>query len=101
MIPTNPGEQFYLFSSLAAWLVRKAGKNFEQPQESDDPNATIALILDHVKEVAAVEFPPNKLKQGVGEHAIYVLDNLADQAIKVSKFKWKKYVILLNCELNI
>ncbi|KAH0569075.1 intraflagellar transport protein 57 homolog [Cotesia glomerata] len=94
VIPTNPGEQFYLFTSLAAWLVRKAGKNFEQPQESDDPNAIIALIMDHVKEFGvSVEFPPNKLKQGVGEHAIYVLDSLADQAIKASKFKWKKVEI--------
>ncbi|KAG8037464.1 hypothetical protein G9C98_005674 [Cotesia typhae] len=91
VIPTNSGEQFYLFTSLAAWLVRKAGKNFEQPQESDDPNAVIALIMDHVKEFGvSIEFPPNKLKQGVGEHAIYVLDSLADQAIKASKFKWKK-----------
>ena len=32
-IQTNPGEQFYMFTSLAAWLLRTAGKNFEQPQE--------------------------------------------------------------------
>lgn len=38
-----------------------------------------------------VEFPPNKLKQGAGEHAVYVLDNLADRAIAAEKFKWKKY----------
>lgn len=32
-IPTNPGEQFYMFTSIAAWLLRTAGKKFEQPQE--------------------------------------------------------------------
>ncbi|XP_021344325.1 intraflagellar transport protein 57 homolog [Mizuhopecten yessoensis] len=32
-IPTNPGEQFFMFTSLSAWLLRKAGKSFEQPQE--------------------------------------------------------------------
>lgn len=61
------------------------------PQESDDPNSTIALILDFLREIdVPVEFPPNKLKQGIGEHAVYVLDNLADNALKVEKFKWKK-----------
>ncbi|XP_003708423.1 intraflagellar transport 57 [Megachile rotundata] len=90
-IQTNPGEQFYTFTSLAAWLIRKSGKNFEPPQESDDPNATIALILDHLRDInVPVEFPPNKLKQGSGEHAIYVLDNLADHALKIQKFQWKK-----------
>ncbi|XP_070165768.1 intraflagellar transport protein 57 homolog isoform X2 [Polyergus mexicanus] len=95
VIPTNPGEQFYTFTCLAAWLIRKTGKNFEMPQESDDPNSTIALILDFLREIdVPVEFPPNKLKQGIGEHAIYVLDNLADNALKVEKFKWKKLNIL-------
>ncbi|XP_043269962.1 intraflagellar transport protein 57 homolog [Venturia canescens] len=94
VIPTNPGDQFYMFTSLAAWLIRKSGKNCEYPQESDDPNSTISVILEHLRNAGVpVEFPPNKLKQGVGEHAIYVLDNLADQAIKTSDFKWKKVEI--------
>lgn len=37
-----------------------------------------------------VDFAPNKLKQGYGEHAIYVLDKLADAALKHNKFQWKK-----------
>lgn len=81
-----------MFTRLAAWLIRKAGKSFEMPQESDDPNSTIALILDYLREIdVPVEFPPNKLKQGSGEHAVYVLDNLADNALKVAEFKWKRY----------
>ena len=32
-IPTNPGEQFFTFTSLAAWLFTCCGRNFEQPQE--------------------------------------------------------------------
>ncbi|KAL0103107.1 hypothetical protein PUN28_017443 [Cardiocondyla obscurior] len=94
VIPTNPGEQFYAFTCLAAWLIRKAGKSFEIPQESDDPNSTIALILDYLREInIPVEFPPSKLKQGSGEHAVYVLDNLADNALKVTEFKWKRVSI--------
>lgn len=95
VIPTNSGEQFYTFTCLAAWLIRKAGKNFEMPQESDDPNSTIALILDYLRDIdISVEFPPNKLKQGTGEHAVYVLDNLADNALKIGNFKWNKVNIL-------
>lgn len=91
VVATNPGEQFHTFTSLAAWLIRKSGTNFEQPQEYDDPNSTIAVILDHLRATEVpIEFPPNKLKQGVGEHAVYVLDSLADQAIRVANFKWKK-----------
>ena len=32
-IPTNPGEQFFTFTCLAAWLLTCCGRNFEQPQE--------------------------------------------------------------------
>ena len=32
-IKTNPGEQFWNFSSLSSWLIRECGKNFDQPQE--------------------------------------------------------------------
>lgn len=91
VIPTNSGEQFFLFTSLAAWLIRKSGRNFDLPQESDDPNSTISGILEYLREIEVpVEFAPNKLKQGVGEHAVYVLDNLADHALQATNFKWKK-----------
>lgn len=50
-MPTNPGEQFYLFTSLAAWLIRKAGRQMEPPQEYDDPNSTVSSILDHLRQL--------------------------------------------------
>ena len=53
VIQTNPGEQFYVFSSLASWLIRKTGKNFEPPQEYDDPNSTIANILEHIRKLGS------------------------------------------------
>ncbi|KJH53323.1 hypothetical protein DICVIV_00446 [Dictyocaulus viviparus] len=47
---TNVGEQFFMFTSLAAWLIRMAGEeNYEMPQESHDPNATIAKIMGHLR----------------------------------------------------
>lgn len=90
-VATNPGEQFYMFTSLAAWLLRTAGKNFEQPQEYDDPNATISSILDEVRKLGhTIDFPPSKLKQGCGEHCIYVIDRLADETLIATGFKWKR-----------
>lgn len=32
-VATNPGEQFFTFTSLAAWLFTRCDRNFEQPQE--------------------------------------------------------------------
>ncbi|NWH68597.1 IFT57 protein, partial [Geococcyx californianus] len=48
-LPTNPGEQFFMFCTLAAWLITKAGHPFEQPQEYDDPNAVISNILSELR----------------------------------------------------
>lgn len=91
IVPKNPGEQFYLFSRLAAWLIRKNGKHFNEPQEYDDPNETISKILDEVKESGIkMEISPNKLKQGVGYHVITVLDFLANCAIKKNNIILKK-----------
>lgn len=90
-LQTNTGEQFFMFTSLSGWLVRKLGRPFEQPQEYDDPNSTIASILDATRELGIlVDFPPNKLKQGWGKHAIYILNSLADKVLEHTKFIWRK-----------
>ncbi|XP_072381073.1 intraflagellar transport protein 57 homolog [Diabrotica undecimpunctata] len=82
IVTKNPGEQFYLFSLLAAWLIRKNGKPFENPQEFDDPNETIDRIINEVKQNGmAVDFSPNKLKQGVGEYVVAILDYLTNIAL--------------------
>lgn len=52
-LQTNPGEQFYVFSLLAAWLIRKCGKTIDTPQEYDDPNSTIAVILEAARNMAS------------------------------------------------
>ncbi|XP_040574524.1 intraflagellar transport protein 57 homolog [Lepeophtheirus salmonis] len=96
VLPNHPGEQFYLFTSLAAWLIRKSGGSFDQPQESDDPNSVIANLLDHVRRQGiAIDFPPSKLKQGCGEQAIFVLDRLSDEALRIVGFEWAKPNILM------
>lgn len=88
---TNPGEQFFVFASTAAWLIRKTGKDFEQPLEEDDPNSITAGILDILRERGiAVDFSSHKLKQGFGEQVCYILNVLADQALKEEGFSWGK-----------
>ncbi|XP_036706957.1 intraflagellar transport protein 57 homolog isoform X2 [Balaenoptera musculus] len=90
-LPTNPGEQFYMFCTLAAWLINKAGRPFEQPQEYDDPNATISNILSELRSFGrTADFPPSKLKSGYGAHVCYVLDCLAEEALKYIGFTWKR-----------
>ncbi|CAH8651250.1 unnamed protein product [Schistosoma guineensis] len=87
-IPTNPGEQFHCFTTLAAWLISQANCKIDQPQEYDDPNATISTILDAVRTLGyVVEFPPLKLKSGCGEYCINVLNMLADASLQVQNIK--------------
>ena len=82
-----------MFSSLCAWLVRKAGKQFDQPQEQEDPNTVIANILQHVRNSGVViDFAPSKLKAGYGEHAIFILDRLADETLRSNNWQWRKPV---------
>ncbi|XP_075706482.1 intraflagellar transport protein 57 homolog [Rhinoderma darwinii] len=90
-LPTNPGEQFFMFSTLAAWLINKAGRYFEQPQEYDDPNAVVSKILTELRSFGGTaDFPPSKLKAGYGEQVCYVLDFLAEEALKQIGFTWKR-----------
>ncbi|XP_063249893.1 intraflagellar transport protein 57 homolog [Prinia subflava] len=92
-LPTNPGEQFFMFCTLAAWLISKAGRPFEQPQECDDPNAVISSVLAELRSFGRpVDFPPSKLKTGCGEQVCYVLDCLAEEALKHTGFSWKRPV---------
>lgn len=48
-----------------------------------------------------MDFPPSKLKAGYGEQACYVLDCLADEALKYSGFSWKRYSNFKNPPLCI
>ena len=90
-ISTNPGEQFFLFTTLSAWLINVAGRNFEMPQESDDPNATVSSIMDELRRFGiSADFPPSKLKTGSGEYVCYVLDKLATTALHSVQFSWGK-----------
>ncbi|XP_050303134.1 intraflagellar transport protein 57 homolog [Anthonomus grandis grandis] len=90
-IPKNSGEQFYLFAVLSAWLLRKIGKEFENPHEYDDPNSTIEKIINEAKQLGMqIDFPANKLKQGVGDQVVNILDFLATAAINKQHLIFQK-----------
>ena len=38
-----------MFTIIASWLINEAGRPFEQPQEYDDPNATVSNILSELR----------------------------------------------------
>lgn len=112
-LPSNPSEQFYTFSCLAAWLIKSknvtttissAVKNSLEstisslnPQEYEDPNVTITAILDVIRALTSsngqngssnkdynIDFAPSKLKQGSGSEVITVLSILTEVALKAS-----------------
>ncbi|XP_066926429.1 intraflagellar transport protein 57 homolog [Clytia hemisphaerica] len=90
-VPTNPGEQFFAFTNIVAWLLNQCSKSFDRPQEYDDPNATISEILDQSRSLGiTVDFPPAKLKSGHGEQVIYLVNKLCCEALKSQMFSWKR-----------
>lgn len=48
---TNPGEQFFMFTSLCAFCARKMGKDFEQPEEFMDPTVLVSKIMQLLQEL--------------------------------------------------
>jgi intraflagellar transport protein 57 len=87
----NSGEQFFLFVSICAWLIRETGKSFQQPQEFDDPNVVISKIIKSLNEMdVATDFQSNKLISGAGPICVYVLDCLATKVLKLSTVQIQK-----------
>ncbi|KAM7379828.1 hypothetical protein PAMP_005348 [Pampus punctatissimus] len=90
-LASNPGEQFYMFTIIAAWLINAAGRPFTEPQEYDEPNATVSNILAELRAFGVkVDFPPSKLKSGSGEFVCFVLDRLAEEALRRKGFSFRR-----------
>uniref|UniRef100_A0A665UPS4 Intraflagellar transport protein 57 homolog n=1 Tax=Echeneis naucrates TaxID=173247 RepID=A0A665UPS4_ECHNA len=90
-LASNPGEQFYMFTIIAAWLINVAGRPFVEPQEYDEPNATLSNILAELRAFGVkVDFPPSKLKSGSGEYVCLVLDRLAEEALRRRGFSFRR-----------
>ncbi|XP_054656684.1 intraflagellar transport protein 57 homolog [Dunckerocampus dactyliophorus] len=88
-LESNPGEQFYMFTIIAAWLINAAGRTFDENVEYSEPSATMSDILAELRAFGIrVDFPPSKLLSGSGEHVCFVLDRLAEEALKKRGFSF-------------
>ncbi|KAG7260788.1 hypothetical protein CRUP_026920 [Coryphaenoides rupestris] len=88
---SNPGEQFFLFTAIASWLINAAGRPFPAPREDDEPYTTVSNILAELRAFGVkVDFPPTKLKAGCGEHVCFVLDRLAELALRTTGFTFRR-----------
>lgn len=88
-IQSNPGEQFYTFSCLSSWLIKRRsglelGSQELNPREFGDPNVTISTILHVIREGTSehIDFPASRLKQGWGSEVLWLLTLLADISLK-------------------
>ena len=48
-VASNPGEQFFLFTAIASWLINVAGRPFPAPRDDDEPYATVSNILAELR----------------------------------------------------
>ncbi|XP_037116490.1 intraflagellar transport protein 57 homolog [Syngnathus acus] len=88
-VESNPGEQFYMFGIIAAWLINAAGRPFHERGEYGEPGAAVADILAELRALGVrVDFPPSKLLSGSGEQVCFVLDRLAEEALKKRGFSF-------------
>eukprot|EP00731_Ephydatia_muelleri_P030340 Em0021g863a len=75
------------------WLLGLCGKKLDQPQEFDDPNATVSSVISEAKSIGiSTDFPPAKLKSGAGEYVCNLLCDLCQSALKATRFSWKRPV---------
>ncbi|XP_049599317.1 intraflagellar transport protein 57 homolog [Syngnathus scovelli] len=88
-VESNPGEQFYMFGIIAAWLINAAGRPFHERADYGEPGAAVADILAELRALGVrVDFPPSKLLSGSGEQVCFVLDRLAEEALKKRGFSF-------------
>ncbi|KAK1878969.1 Intraflagellar transport protein 57 like [Dissostichus eleginoides] len=81
-LAVNPGEQFFLFTVIAAWLINEAGRPFTAPQEHDEPNATVSNILSELRAFGVkVDFPPSKLKSGQESSPNYPAETTEEESV--------------------
>lgn len=75
----NPTEQFHYFCAVCAWLMQMQRIQWRAPSQMDDPNSAVSALFSQLQQIGApTNYPPQKLKQGYGEHVCSVLKHLLD-----------------------
>eukprot|EP00667_Euglena_gracilis_P011163 EG_transcript_11392 len=87
----TPGEQFFFFTTLVAWLLGLAGEAFQAPSQFDDPNASTSSILTALKGMGLniKDVPPAKLRLGYGDAVLHVLNMLCDKVLVKRAIQFK------------
>merc|ERR1719421_1219867 len=76
----NPTEQFHYFMAVCAWLMKLQNISWRAPSQMEDPNSAANSLYGQLQQIGApTNYPPQKLKQGYGEHCCAVLKHLLDQ----------------------
>jgi len=76
----NPTEQFHYFMAVCAWLMTLQNISWKAPSQMEDPNSAVNSLYGQLQSIGApTNYPPQKLKQGYGEHCCAVLKHLLDQ----------------------
>ncbi|CAF0846864.1 unnamed protein product [Rotaria sordida] len=89
-VSTNPGDQLHAFIALSAWLFQKGGVKFDKPSEDDDQSVLLQNIIAQFKKLGHdISVSASKLRSGSGEPVVYILNRLADDALKRSGFTWR------------
>ncbi|KXZ46063.1 hypothetical protein GPECTOR_47g338 [Gonium pectorale] len=88
----NSSEQFFYFTSLAAWLLSLAGSDVPAPKEFDDPNQTCSNLLNAIKKLgfSPPSYHPSKLTVGSGKEVVGVLDSLVDYVLEKKHHTYKR-----------
>jgi|UniRef100_A0A7S4D3P6 estrogen-related receptor beta like 1 len=87
----NPNEQFFVFTSLVAWLFQLAGERFQAPTQFDEPNASATSIISTLRSMGfnVKDIAPGKLRMGHGDAVLHVINMLCDKVLQIRGFTFK------------
>lgn len=46
--------RFHAFAGLSVWMIGELGIDLPPPKERDDPNATVAVLVDAIKKLVSL-----------------------------------------------
>jgi len=84
----KPNEQFHYFVTIFAFLMKKNSFSFSVPDEFDDPNSTVANIMEALRRARiTLDYSQAKLRAGYGEAVCVLLNLLCDNALAKEGFR--------------
>ena len=83
--------QFYTFACICTWLLKICNSPIENPDENDDPLDILENIVSEAMAlgIKGLDFPVANLRTGFGEHCLFLLESVSEEALKQKRFDWK------------